>query len=67
MTWRMSWFRFGASSPMVMTMTKHPIDERGKVTGRVFGPAGKEKVQTAAFCPAESVPDWAARPERMET
>lgn len=53
---------------MVMrTTTKHLIDERGKVTGRVFGPAGKEKAQTTAFCPAGSVPDWAARPERMET
>lgn len=47
--------------------TKHWIDERGKEMGRVSGPRkGKKKVQTTAFCPAESVPDWAAHPERTE-
>lgn len=43
-TWRKSSFHFAASSAMATTAAKHQLGEKGKATGRVSGPAWKEKV-----------------------
>lgn len=67
MTWTMSLYRFGASSQVETPTTKHQIGERERATGRVSGPAGREKAQTTAACPVASAPDWDARPETTET
>lgn len=37
-TWSSSWFRSGASSP-----AERPLGEKGRATGRLCGPGGKEK------------------------
>lgn len=67
MTWRMFLYRFGASSQVETLTTKHQIGERERATGRASGPAGREREQMTAVCPAGSVPDSAARPGTTET
>ena len=49
---------------MMKMMLRRQVGKTVKVTGGVFDPAGRERVQRTAACPAASGPDWAAGPER---